>query len=84
MQLALGPVWLIACCLPLPEPLASVPMLGVDTRAMSKAKMGYKAVDASGSHKKVYISEFYVDRIHIKFLRAARSTGELRALPRRR
>ena len=26
-------------------------MLGVDTRAMSKAKMGYQAVEASGSHQ---------------------------------
>ena len=26
-------------------------MLGVDMRAMSKAKMGYKVVDASGSHQ---------------------------------
>ena len=29
-------------------------MLGVDTRAMSKAEMGYEAVDASGSHQKDY------------------------------
>jgi hypothetical protein len=26
-------------------------MLGVDTRSMSKATMGYQAVDASGSHQ---------------------------------
>ena len=27
-------------------------MLGMDTCAMSKAKMGYNIIDASGSHKK--------------------------------
>ena len=68
---AISPVWLIACCLPLPGRLESVPILGVDTRAMSKAKMGYKALDASGSHKKctflnstsiVYILSFCVRR----------------------
>ena len=26
-------------------------MLGVDTRSMSKVKVGYQAVDASGSHQ---------------------------------
>ena len=32
-------------------PLVFLPMFGMDTRASSKSKMGFKAVDESGSHQ---------------------------------